>query len=161
MRHAKAEAFAPTDHERVLTDRGVADATAAGRWARENGVLPQRVLVSSAARTRETWDAFSEAAGCHAETVVDPGIYTAGTDAALEILRTVDDEVDRLMIVGHNPTMASLVLMLDDGGADPEVFERLASGYPTSAMAVLEIDGSWADLDVAGARIRDVHVGRG
>ncbi|MGO4257103.1 SixA phosphatase family protein [Marmoricola sp. RAF53] len=161
MRHAKAEAFAPTDHERVLTERGIADATDAGRWARDAGVLPDQALVSSAARTQETWDAFCEGAGCQAEAVVDPGIYTAGTDAALEILRTVDDDVTRLMIVGHNPTMASLVLMLDDGEADPEVFGRIASGYPTSALAVLEVSCTWADLDVAGARIRDVHVGRG
>lgn len=161
MRHAKAVAFAATDHERVLSERGVADATAAGRWARDSAVLPDVALVSSAARTQGTWAAFCEGSGCAAEMVVDPGLYSAGTDAALEILRNVEDDVARVMIVGHNPTMASLVLMLDDGGADPDVFARIAAGYPTSALAVLEVTGSWADLDLAGARIRDIHIGRG
>src|SRR3954467_15314825 len=32
MRHAKAEQSGPSDHERQLTDRGVTDATEAGRW---------------------------------------------------------------------------------------------------------------------------------
>lgn len=161
MRHAKAEAFGPSDHERVLSPRGVADATAAGAWARESGFLPDRVLVSSAARTRGTWAAFQEGSGCDAEVVVDPGLYPADTDGALDILRATGDEVTNLMMVGHNPTMASLVLLLDDGEADPVVFDRMASGYPTSAITVLEVSTGWADLDVSGARIRDIHVARG
>jgi phosphohistidine phosphatase len=161
MRHGKAEAFAASDHERVLTKRGLADATEAGTWARAAGVVPDLAYVSSSARTQGTWAAFCAGSGCEAEAIVDRSIYAAGTDAVLEILRAAPDEARRVIVVGHNPTMAYLVHLLDDGGADPDLFAELSAGYPTSALTVLSIEGDWADLDVAGARITSFHVGRG
>lgn len=161
LRHAKAEPFATSDHERVLAPRGVTDAADAGRWASEQGLVPDHVVVSSAARTLGTWDAFSAAAGCSPEVVVDRALYPAGTDAAIEILRTVPAEASTVLLIGHNPTMAQLVHLLDDGGGEPEVFARVAEDFPTSALAVLEVTGPWDEIDVAGARLRAFHVGRG
>jgi phosphohistidine phosphatase len=161
MRHAKAEAVAATDHARRLTGRGREDAAGAGRWARSVGVLPDHVLVSDATRALETWRAFSEGAELTVEAEVVAGLYPAGTDAALEILRATPADTTTLMVVGHNPTMAHLVHLLDDGRADPDAFRALGGDFPTSAIAVLEVDGHWAGLDIAGARIADVHVGRG
>jgi phosphohistidine phosphatase len=37
----------------------------------------------------------------------------------------------------------------------------MASGFPTSAVAVFEYDGAWADLDLTSARLVAFHVGRG
>lgn len=161
LRHAKAEPFAASDHDRVLTKRGRADAAAAGHWAVDHGVLPDYVIVSSAARTQETWARFAQAAGLAPEVVVDQSLYGAGTDAALEILTSVPAEARSVMLVGHNPTMAYLVHLLDDGGADPAVFAEVSAGYPTSALTVLDVPEPWDTLDVAGARIRLFHVGRG
>lgn len=160
MRHAKAEATGISDQARELTGRGVRDAVEAGRWARSAGALPDHAFVSAAARTRATWSAFCEGAGLDLEPELDPGLYSAGVDSALEVLRTAPVEARTVMIVGHNPTMAQLVHLLDDGGADPATFERLSAGYPTSALAVLEVAGPWVDLDLATARIVDFHVGR-
>ena len=66
-----------------------------------------------------------------------------------------------VMVVGHNPTMAHLVHLLDDGSAEPDAFAEISAGFPTSALAVLEVSGPWTDLDIAGARISGFHVGRG
>jgi phosphohistidine phosphatase len=161
MRHAKAEAVAAADHERRLTARGVRDATEAGAWARSAGLLPDHAFVSSADRAHETWSAFSAAAGLDVVPELDAGLYAAGPDGALEVLRTAPAEARTVMVVGHNPTMAHLVHLLDDGGADPEVFAALSADFPTCAVAVLEVSGEWRDLDVAGARIVAFHVGRG
>ena len=56
MRHAKSD-WPPgvPDRERPLTKRGRRDATAAGDWLQEQGYVPDRVVVSPAQRTRETW----------------------------------------------------------------------------------------------------------
>lgn len=161
MRHAKAEAVASSDHERRLTDRGRRDAAEAGRWARSAAVLPDHALVSTAARAKETWSAFRTAAGLDLDPELDSGLYSAGPDLALEILRTAPAKVSTVMVVGHNPTMAHLVHLLDDGTADPAAFAEISSGFPTSAVAVLEVHGAWADLEVAGARITGFHAGRG
>lgn len=160
MRHAKAEQIAASDHARELAPRGVEDAAAAGRWAAREGYLPDHVVVSSAARTQGTWRSFARASGSAPELVTDRALYSAGTDGALEILRTLPEGAGTAMLVGHNPTMEYLVHLLDDGEAEAELFTRVSEGYPTAAMSVLELPGPWSSVDVGCARIVDFHVGR-
>ena len=135
LRHAKAEPIAASDHDRLLTERGHRDAEEAGSWLREIGVLPDHAVVSSAARTRGTWASFAAGAGLDLEPTIDRGLYAAGTDAALEIICTAPAEAQKQLLIGHNPTMAHLVHLLDDGGADPEIFAKVSEGFPTSALA--------------------------
>jgi phosphohistidine phosphatase len=161
MRHAKAEQAGPTDFDRPLADRGHQDAAAAGAWLAQTGFEPEYALVSAALRTRETWTSVAEGAGWDLDPDFDRSLYAAGTDAALDLIREMADDIDRLLVIGHNPTMASLAQLLDDGDAEPELAEQLFAGYPTSAAAVFEYDGSWADLDEGEARLVALHVGRG
>jgi phosphohistidine phosphatase len=161
VRHAKAEAVAASDHARRLTDRGTRDAAEAGRWARSAGIRPDHAFVSTAARAHATWSALSAAAGFEIEPELDSGLYSAGPDSAIELLRTAPEAARTVMIVGHNPTMAHLVHLLDDGSADPEAFAEISAGFPTCAIAVLDVSGRWSDLDLASARITGFHVGRG
>jgi phosphohistidine phosphatase len=161
LRHGKAEAVAASDHARRLTDRGRRDAAEAGRWARSAGFLPDHAFVSTAARAHETWTAFREGAGLDLDPDLDSALYSAGPDAALEVLRTAPPEATSVMVVGHNPTMAHLVHLLDDGSAEPDAFAEISAGFPTSALAVLEVPGEWSGLDIAGCRIAAFHVGRG
>jgi len=157
MRHAKAEPVAETDHARRLVGRGRRAAEEAGRWAREHGALPDHALVSTAARAHETWSSFAAAAGIDLEPVLDRALYSAGPDSAMEFLRTVPPAAGTVMIVGHNPTMAHLVHLLDDGGADAEAFTALSAGFPTAGVAVLDVPGEWIDLDLATCRISAFH----
>ena len=161
MRHAKAEPVAATDHARRLVDRGRRDAEEAGRWARAEAVLPDQAFVSTAARAHETWSAFRLGAELALEAELDGGLYSAGPDSALEVLRTAPETASTVMVVGHNPTMAHLVHLLDDGRADPGAFAEVSAGFPTAAVAVLEVSGAWADLEMAAARIVAFHVGTG
>ena len=161
MRHAKAEQAGPTDFDRPLADRGRRDAAAVGVWLSETGFEPEYALVSAALRTRETWESVAAGAEWDLDPDLDRSLYAAGTEAALDLVREMADDIDRLLVIGHNPTMASLAQLLDDGDADPEIADQLFSGYPTSAMAVFEYDGSWADLAEGEARLVAFHVGRG
>lgn len=165
MRHAKAEQAAPTDAERPLAERGHQDAEAAGRWLAEQGVRPDAVLVSAARRTEETYAAVARGAGWSLEPTLEPGLYAAGPEAAVDLVRLVDDEVRTLVVIGHNPTMGSLALLLDDGTGDADVAadaaDVTAQGFPTSALVVFDYDGSWADLAPGTASLTASHVGRG
>lgn len=161
MRHAKAEQSGPTDFERQLADRGVADAGEAGRWLAGRGVAPDAALVSAAVRTEQTWDAVTEGAGWDVDTTLDEALYEAGTESVLDLVREVDDHVTSLVVLGHNPTMASLAQLIDDAEGDDEAGNAMALGFPTSAVAVFEYDGTWAELDEAGATLVAFHVGRG
>jgi phosphohistidine phosphatase len=161
MRHAKAEQDGPTDFERVLTDRGHRDAADAGAWLAEQGVTPDHALVSAASRTRQTWAALAEGAGWDLEPELDRGLYSAEPATAVDLIGLVDDDVQALVVIGHNPTMAYLAQLLGDGDGDAELEAELLSDFPTSATAVFSYDGAWADLAEGSARLVGYHVGRG
>jgi phosphohistidine phosphatase len=160
MRHAKAEQDGPTDFDRPLADRGRHDGAAAGAWLVGIGFVPDHALVSAALRTQETWTAVAAGAGWALSPELDRGLYAAGPETALDLVRLVADDVESLIVVGHNPTMAVLAQGLDDSTGDPAVSASMAGDFPTSAVAVFTYDGSWADLDEATARLDAFHVGR-
>lgn len=161
IRHAKAEQVGSSDFERELAPRGRADAAELGEWLAGRGVSPDHALVSAATRARQTWASVAGGAGWNLEPDVDHGLYVAGPETALDILGTVSDNVRTLVVVGHNPSMATLAQLLDDGEGDVAATNELATGYPTSAATVFSYDGSWADLGPATATVTGFHVGRG
>ena len=161
MRHAKAEQVGPTDFERALSRRGRADAEAAGAWLAELGVSPDVALVSAAVRTRETWLGVAEGASWSLAPTLDEGLYAAGPETAMDLLRGLDASVGCVVVVGHNPTMAYVASLLDDGTGDPDAGNQLATGFPTGALAVFSYAGVWADLEAASARLTAFHVARG
>jgi phosphohistidine phosphatase len=161
MRHAKAESWGESDQGRTLEDRGRQDAAAAGRWLAEREFVPDHALVSAAVRARETWEAVAAAAGWEVEPVLDPGLYAAGPEAALDLIRKVPAHTTDVIVVGHNPTMAYLAQLLDDGTGDPAAAAAAAGDFPTSAVAVFDYDCSWAELADESASLAAFHVGRG
>lgn len=162
IRHAKAEAAAPTDHLRRLSERGHADAGEAGEWLRHQGLEPDAVLVSDAARTSETWEDIATAADWDLDAAEYVGdLYAAGPHRMLELVQETPEEIATLVVVGHNPTVSALAEFLDDGKMDEAASADVAAGFPTSGLAVLEFDGTWDELDEAGASVTGFHVGRG
>jgi len=160
VRHARAEDHGPTDFERSLTPTGREDATEAGRWLADQDFTPDHALVSAAVRARETWEALADGAGWSLRPELDRGMYAAEPDTVLDLVGLVDDAVQRLVVVGHNPTIGYLAHLLGDGSWGPDVDHRLLSGFPTCAMAVFRWDGSWSDLAMGSARLVASHVGR-
>lgn len=161
MRHARAESFATDDHARRLTARGRRDALEAGQWLAAQGVGPDRVLVSSAVRAVSTWEAVAEGLDVAATVVsVEDAFYGARAEDALEALRSLPDDVGCVLYVGHNPTVFSLVHLLDSGDADPDAFRAMSAGYPPCAITVFELDVPWAELGEGTARVAAFHVGQ-
>lgn len=160
MRHATAEHGAPTDAERALTPQGHDDAAEAGRWLAGSGFVADHALVSSARRAQETWAAVAEGAGWELEAEVEPGLYSAGPDTAVDLLRLVRPDVTSLVVVGHNPTVATVVSMIDDGEGAPELVVEMAGGYPAGSLTVFTYEGEWADLATGRATPVAFHVGR-
>ncbi len=115
--------------------------------------MPTHAIVSSAARTQETWACVARGSGSSARPEISDAAYAAGADSALDILRGAPDEASVLIFVGHNPTASSLALLLDDGDPDPTALRALSGGLPTSGAAVFEVDVPWRDLDVGSGRL--------
>jgi phosphohistidine phosphatase len=141
LRHAKAERPAGVaDIDRPLTQRGHADATAAGAWLASRGYAPDLVLCSPAKRTRQTWHGVATAfSSATAPTVrYEPALYDEGVGHAMRLLRTLPDEVGTVLLIGHNPTVSALSALLDRSPA------RDSEGLRTSGIAVHTLAGSWS-----------------
>ena len=162
LRHAKS-AYPPgvPDYRRPLGDRGVRDAPVAGRLARQRMGDPDLVLVSGATRTRETWD-LARAAWPHPPHVVfDDRIYEASVDELMLLLREVDLSRARVLLVGHNPGLEELAFAISDGRGDPQATSAMGTKFPTSALALFDIEEGWAHLAAERGRLRSFDIARG
>jgi phosphohistidine phosphatase len=108
------------------------------------GERPELVLASPAVRVRETLDAFLAAAGVAVAPRFEDALYGAGAAELAQRVRALPPGTQTVLLVGHNPAVEELVGQLT-GTASP--------GMSTSALACLEVDVEWADLDDAAARL--------
>lgn len=161
LRHGKAEQVpGKPDHDRALTDRGRRDAEAVGAWLKENGIVADLVICSTAVRTRETWE-HAARGGAHTEFVeYRRAVYQDGTRGVLETIREDAGEVRSLVVVGHAPSIPELASTLSDGQGSQDAHSQLGQGFPTAGCAVLRYAGDWPDLDVGAASLDRFHVCR-
>ncbi|MDE0025374.1 MAG: histidine phosphatase family protein [Spirochaetaceae bacterium] len=153
LRHAKAGSAAAgrRDHDRELTVRGRREAAALGARYAGGGDLPDLVVTSTAARAVQTAELWAQAAGLPATVIVRrDGIYLAEAEAVLRLVHGLDEALQRVLLVGHNPTFSELATGLS----------RRFIALPTCAMAVLSVVGAWADAGAASARLLRIDRGR-
>jgi len=160
MRHAKAEQYAATDHERALEPRGRRDAEAAGSWLARHEIVVDYALVSSAVRGVGTWEALADTAEFDIEPDIESSLYAGGPDTALDVIRSLPEEAETVLVIGHNPTVASLAQLLDDSEGDDEAIAEMSLGFPAGALCVFEYDGAWDDLDHGTARVTGFYNGK-
>jgi phosphohistidine phosphatase len=164
LRHAKAETpTADPDFDRRLTTRGENDADAAGAWLADERIHPDLVFCSPAARTRQTWQGVSIAlaqagqGGVTPEVRYEKGLYSGGRTEMLDLLRTVPDTVHTVLVVGHNPTVSEVsVLLVPDEQWDGQEVE-----LKTAGLAVHRADGPWSATEPGSMPLIDRHTARG
>jgi phosphohistidine phosphatase len=132
LRHAEAEAVkdGKDDRERKLTEHGKNEARAAGEWLASHGIKYDRILCSPAERTKET----AALALGQVEPSYEAKIYEA-TPGDLYDLLDKQSDVERVVLVGHNPGIEQLVAFLVEGRSEDY------RGMPPGGMARLVFDG--------------------
>ena len=131
LRHAKsswASDMLP-DHERPLNSRGRRDAPRMGRLLRDEDLLPDLILTSSAVRARSTADLVAEASGYDGPVEQSRDFYLADSSAFIDALRRLPDDHTRVLVVAHNPGLEEL---LDELTGEDEML-------PTAALAVVAV----------------------
>jgi len=147
LRHAKSSWADPEaeDHDRPLQEKGRLRAANLVAWLEERALGCDLVLCSTAARTRETLDIVRPALG-NPEVRYLAEIYGAGTDDLVGLLKSIDEDTERVMVVGHDPTLQQTALALSMT-ANGDARERLSRKYPTSALALLTFGSAgWPSL---------------
>lgn len=159
LRHAKSAWPDVPDHERPLAGRGQRDAPVMGRWLHTAGHVPDQVLCSTARRARETWELAQPALGASPPVSFEDRVYGASAPELLDLIHRAPRTAKTLLIVGHDPGIPELALMLA-GAAAPTLgtvprstVDRMKTKFPTAAIAVLELTGNWSQLGPGEARL--------
>ena len=168
LRHAKAETPGEKpDFDRRLTTVGESDADAAGAWLADEGLRPGLVLCSPAARTRQTWQGASialtqatmeapDSPEVHPEVRYEQGLYDGGRTEVMDLLRAVSDEIKVVLVVGHNPTMSDMSILL-------RPYDAIVgyTGLKTAGLAVHRMDGLWSGTEPGKMELIVEHTARG
>jgi phosphohistidine phosphatase len=158
LRHAKSSRDEPAlaDFERPLSGRGKRACAAVATAVRRLAPAPRLVLASPARRTAETLERIEDALPAGAEVALEKALYLASASKLLERLRRLDDAVPSVMVIGHNPGLQRLALLIA-GRGDKSALEKLAAKFPTAALAVLRYPGArWRELAADAAELLEL-----
>jgi len=155
LRHAKSSWDDPAarDFDRPLNRRGRKAARAMGKAMREQGIAFDQILASPAARVVGTLEDLAEGYGGPIEPAFEQRVYLATAATLLKLVQGADDKAGRLLVVGHNPGMEALALMLtrdDDNGLRSEMLTK----YPTAALAEISLPvDHWRDVGLGTGQL--------
>ncbi len=145
LRHSKSDwSSGEADIDRPLGKRGRRQAPEAGQWLATHVDRVDLAVVSIAERARATWDLVSAELGERPEMRLAARAYGASSEELLDIVRSLSEELDTVVLVGHNPGLEGLAETLTDAWIP----------LPTSALAVVELNGPWRCADRAPGRLR-------
>ncbi len=152
LRHAKSSWDDPTlaDHDRPQAPRGRRAANVMAKHLGRKGISPELVLCSPSTRTRQTLKRLAQRLRKNADVRIEPELYAAPARDLLEVLRKVPDEVESVMLIGHNPGIQDLALSLASAGSE---IPGLRRKFPTAALATLELNGSLRELAPRSAEL--------
>jgi phosphohistidine phosphatase len=148
LRHAKSSwsDASLSDHDRPLNGRGRRDAPMMGALLRDEGLIPEVIICSSARRAQETAEFVADESGYEGEVIVTRELYHADSDGYLDAAREYGGESEIVMLIGHNPGIEELVESLTGG------WQRM----PTAALAEVRLGvDHWSEVedDAAGSLV--------
>jgi phosphohistidine phosphatase len=155
LRHAKTEK-APSgtrDRDRTLTPRGLHDTPLIGAYMARHQLRPDRVIVSPAARTRQTWEHLAGLLAAKPPVEYDDRIYENTTAGILAVIKDCGAGAAALLMIGHNPSFHETAQRLIASG-EIEARERLNEGLPTAGLVVIDFAGDdWKSLHLRSGRL--------
>jgi phosphohistidine phosphatase len=155
LRHAKSGWDDPVsrDFDRPLNVRGRKAARVIGRAMRDEGLSFDMIIASPAVRVVETLRDVGEGYGHELEPEQDHALYLASPAVLLDRIHHVDDKVERLLVVGHNPGLEQLTLLLS-GASEDGLRSEAELKYPTATLAEIRFDvESWSDVKAAAGTL--------
>jgi phosphohistidine phosphatase len=155
FRHARAERSEPgtEDRGRGLIERGRKDAGKIGAYMAGHALVPDRVVISPAARTQETWKIAAAAFRPAPAAMTVEQLYDATPHAIFAVIKDAIPAAHTLLVVGHNPGLHEVALMLIASG-DIDARERLREKLPTSGLVIIDFAfDAWSKLHPQSGRL--------
>lgn len=154
LRHGKSDWSNPglADFDRPLAKRGLNDAPRMGEVLALFDHVPDKILTSPAKRARQTAELAAEACGYKKSFQLENDFYGGDAEDLLAALQRLPHQVDRPMLVGHNPIMEETVDLLLSGD---EVDWGISIRLPTAGLVCLDVDiYDWGHLEPGDAVLR-------
>lgn len=155
LRHSKAVPAnkAIRDEDRLLNARGREDAPKMGAYMARHALVPDKAIVSPAKRTRETWEAAAATFPKLPPVVYDSRLYDAAPQTIMGVIKENGGAASRLLVVGHNPGLEKLALLLIAAG-DVDARERLSEALPTTGLITIDFAfDNWNQLHSRAGRL--------
>lgn len=156
LRHAKSgeDLAARRDFDRQLNGKGRRAARAIGRHMRDSALAFDSVIASPATRVMETVEEVGAGYGAGLDPAWERRIYLASAADLLDVVHEEPDSTLSLLLVGHNPGLEQLVLLLVSDRADDDARGRVEEKYPTASLAEIALDvAHWADVSPGRGRL--------
>lgn len=134
MRHAKAlkESDDLSDHNRQLSDKGKEDAKVMSESLKKENFIPELIVSSTAKRTHKTAKIIQENLVLKPSfLLLESDLYEATTSDILHVIRSLSDNLNTVMLVGHNPSFTGMIGLLS---------QTLIENLPTSGIAVIQFN---------------------
>lgn len=142
VRHAKSswKEDGAHDMDRPLQGRGIRDAHNTSQWLMQEDCQPELIISSPATRAVHTALIFAKNLNCvYSKIRIEEKIYEASTQELLDIIHSLDNRFDSVMLFGHNPTITNFVNKRIDHRID---------NVPTTGVACLNFDlENWSDVN--------------
>ncbi len=154
LRHAKSGWDDPVarDFDRPLNAKGKRAAAMVGRHMRSLDLAFDHVVASPAVRVMETLDEIVAGYGRKISPVWDRRVYLASAATLLDVVHDLPADAESVLLIGHNPGLEDLVLMLVADGADP-LRDAVEEKYPTASIAEMRFEvAEWAGIAAGTAR---------
>jgi phosphohistidine phosphatase len=131
---------------------GREEAAQVGRYLAEQKLIPDFVLCSTATRTRETLAELQHSFSEWPRVSFSQRIYNASEADLFHQIEQLSDDVQNVMVVGHNPSLYQLSLSLAKDG-DKSAHDRLQMEFPTCALVIIHFEGAWKDIKTARTKL--------
>ena len=150
LRHAQSadKQTGQTDKERVLTATGKAESNAVGNFLKENALIPDLILASSAVRAKTTTEIVTRVFNYPSSKIIfEDDLYEATIPHFIELVSRLESEIDKAMIVGHNPVISYLINHLT---------KEQTSGLHPAELVILELKiSNWTDAHNVKAEVKE------
>jgi len=155
MRHAHTDRSLPgaSDQDRPLSARGRAEAHRLGLYMARHALVPDRVIVSSAMRARETWELVAAAFPAPPPANHEARVYQAAPQDILDVIKECAPSTRALLLIGHNPALQELAVLLIATG-EVEARQHLKEDFPTAGLAIIDFAvDDWSRLHPHAGRL--------
>lgn len=152
VRHAQAEPdqAGQRDFDRVLTEKGEADASRLGVYLAQQNLQPEIILYSPAKRTAQTFALIKSEIGANIFSQTQDRIYNASFDDLVSLISETDPLIQRIMLIGHNPGVHSLAMNY------AKTPDHIVS-FPPASLCVLAFHADWDNLPRRSGELKNFH----